>query len=331
MAIVGSNYLTLADVRRQSDANDNIADVIEVMALSTSLMEDAPVLEANSGNRHLTTVRTGLPRPTWRKLYEGVMPTKGTTAQVYENTGMMEDWSESDAKLVDMSKNPRKLRANDAKAHIMGMGQELEFTLFYGDTDTNPEKFNGLHTRFNSLTAGNGGQIVDAGGTGSDNTSIWFVGWGEDSAHLLYPEGSAAGIKRDDKGLQTKELNDGSLYDVYREKFSHDVGFALRDWRVVSRIANLDVSDLRAGGAGAPDVLNLMIDAYYRLDKPAMPSRRTVIYVPRLMGAALHKQALAKVSNNLTYEIIDGRPITRFLGHDIRVSDAIMATEARIV
>lgn len=329
MPIVGSNYLTLADVRRQTNANDDIADIVEILALATPLTEDAPVFEANSGNRHLTTIRTGLPRPTWRKLYEGVMPTKGTTAQVYENTGMMEDWSEVDAKLVDMSKNPRKLRANEGRAHIMGIGQELEQTLFYGNTDVWPERFNGLDMRYNSLSAGNGGQIVDAGGTGSDNTSIWFIGWGEDSVHLIYPEGSSLGIKRDDKGLQTKELNDGSLYDVYREKFQMDAGLVVRDWRCVSRIANLDVSDLR-GGTG-PDLIGLMIEAFYRLDKPAMPNRNLSIYVPRTLGAALHKQALAKVSNNLTYDIIEGKPMTRFMGYPIRVSDSILTTEARIV
>lgn len=332
MAIVGTNYLTTADVRRQSNKDDTIADIIEVLAMQTSLMEDAPVEEANSGKQMLTTVRTGLPRPTWRKLYAGVFPTKGTTAQVFENAGYMEDWSESDAKLIEQSKNPQKLRMNDAKSHIMGIGHELEFTLFYGDTDVNPERFNGLHTRYDSKSApGTGGQIIDAGGTGSDNTSIWFVGWGTESAHLFYPEGSQAGIIRDDKGKTTKELPDGSLYDVYREKFGMDVGLAVRDWRAISRIANLDVSDMRAGGVGSPDVLNLMIDAYYALDKPAMPNRKTVIYVPRMLGAVLHKQAFSKVSNNLTYDIIEGKPITRFLGHEIRVSDAILETEARIV
>ena len=332
MPIVGSNYLTTADVRRQSNKDDSIADIIEVLALQTSLMEDAPVMEANSGKQHLTTVRTGIPRPTWRKLYAGVFPTKGTTAQVYENAGYMEDWSETDAKLVEGSKNPQKLRLNDAKSHIMGIGLELEHTLFYGDTDVYPERFNGLNVRYSSKSApGTGGQIIDAGGTGSNNTSIWFVGWGEMASHLIYPEGSEAGIQRDDKGKQTKELNDGSLYDVYREKFGMDVGLVVNDWRTISRIANINVANLRAGGGGAPDILNLMIDAYYALDKPAMPNRNTVIYVPRMMGAALHKQAFSKVSNNLTYDIIDGKPITRFLGHPIRVSDAILETEARIV
>lgn len=332
MAIVGTNYLTTADVRRQSNKDDTIADIIEVLAMQTSLMEDAPVEEANSGKQMLTTVRTGLPRPTWRKLYAGVFPTKGTTAQVFENAGYMEDWSETDAKLVEQSKNPQKLRMNDAKSHIMGIGHELEFTLFYGDTDVNPERFNGLHTRYDSLTApGTGGQIVDGGGIGTDNTSIWAVGWGSESAHLFYPEGSQAGIIREDKGKTTKELNDGSLYDVYREKFGMDVGLAVRDWRAIARIANLDVSDMRAGGTGAPDVLNMMIDLYYKLDKPAMPNRKTVFYVPRMMGSVLHKQAFAKVSNNLTYDIIDGKPITRFLGHEIRVTDAILETEARII
>jgi len=331
MATVGSTFLTLADLRRQQNKDDTIADIIEIMAEELSMLGDAPAVECNSGDEHLTTIRAGLPAPTWRKLYQGVQPTKGTTTQVKDSTGYLEDWSEVDAKLVEKSKNPQKFRMNEAKAHIQGIAQEIGATVIYGDTATAPEKFLGIEPRYNSLTAANGNQIVDGGGIGSDNTSIWFIGWGENGTHFLYPEGSPAGLKREDKGVQTKEKSDGSLYDVYREKFSQDIGLSVRDWRVNARVANIDVSELTNDAATGADLINLMVTAYYRLDNPNRAGVNTVIYTSRVIAEYLHKQAMNKANVQLSLSEVDGRPVVKFLGHPIRRMDSILETEERVV
>jgi hypothetical protein len=331
MAIVGNTYLTLADLHKQTWGED-IATIIEVLSSYNSMYEDAPVLECNMGSSHLTTIRSGLPTPTWRKLYQGVQPTKGTVTSVKDATGMLEDWSEVDAKLVEIAKNPARFRLNEAKAHLAGMANTLGSTVFYGDTDVNPERFTGLHPRFNSKSAANGNQIIDAGGTGSDNTSIWFITWGEDSVHLLYPEGTKAGLQREDKGKTTKELADGSLYDVYREKFSQDIGLSVRDWRGVARVANIDVSDLRSNAtSGGADLINLMIDAYYALQNPSQPNGKTVIYAPKTVQYFLHKQAMNKTNVQLNLDQSEGRPVVTFLGLPIRRDDNILETESQIV
>jgi hypothetical protein len=335
MATVGSSYLTLADLRRQQNRNDEIADIIEIMAQRNDMLADAPAVECNQGHEHLTTIRSGLPSPTWRRLYEGVQPTKGTTTQVTDATGYMEDWSEVDAKLVERAKDPQKFRMNEAKAHIMGIAHTFASTLIYGNTATEPEKFDGLAVRYSSLTAPNGNQIIDAGGTGSDNTSVWFITWGEQATHLLYPEGSPLGIQREDIGKETKEKSDGSLYQVYREKFAQDVGVSVRDWRQNVRLANIDVSDLSAdpnavGGTGA-DLIDLMIDAYYQLDNPNAADGNCVIYCSRTIAKFLHKQAMQAKNIRLSIEQYEGRPTTMFLGHPIRRMDAILETEARVV
>lgn len=330
MATVGNMYPTLSDMKKM-EVGDDIATIIDMLVQYNAMYEDAPFLECNMGASHLTTVRTGLPVPTWRKLYKGVLPTKGTTTQVKDATGMLEDWSEVDAKMVDLSKNPAKYRLSEAKSHINGMANMLGSTVYYGDTDVNPERFTGLHARFNSKTAGNGKQIIDAGGTGSDNTSIWFITWGEDSVHLLYPEGTKAGLQREDKGKTTKELPDGSLYDVYREKFSQDIGLSVRDWRGVARVANIDVSDLRADAGTGADLINLMIDGYYALQNPNQPTGKTVIYAPKTVQTFLHKQAMNKKNVNLTLDQSQGKPQVSFLGIPIRRDDNILETEGQIV
>lgn len=330
MATIGNSYLSLADLRKQQNKNDEIADIIEIMAQQNDMIQDAPTFECNEGNSHLTTIRAGLPEPTWRKLYQGVQPTKGTTTQVRDTTGFMEDWSEIDAKLVEKAKNPAKFRMNEGKAHIMGIAHELAEVMVYGDTATDPEKFTGLAARFGDLSADNGGQIIDGGGTGSDNTSVWFVTWGEQTCHLLYPEGSQLGVTRKDLGVETKEVSDGSLYEVYREKFGMDVGLSVRDWRAISRVANIDVSDLTADASGGADLIDLMIDAYYQLDNPGMANGNCVIYAGRTIAKFLHKQAMNKTNVELSLEEYAGRKIPMFLGHPIRRMDAILETEARV-
>lgn len=331
MATVGQNYLNLADLRRMQNKDDTIADIIEIMAKTLEMMSDGPAVECNSGDEHLTTIRSGLPSPTWRKLYQGVQPTKGRTVQVKDSTGYLEDWSEVDAKLVEKSKNPQKFRMNEAQAHIEGIAQAIGETAIYGNTAVNPERFMGLEARYNALSAANGNQIVDGGGIGSDNTSIWFVGWGEAGTHWLYPEGSPLGLRRDDKGMQTKENNDGTLYDVYREKFAQDIGLSVRDWRCNARIANIDVTQLVSDMSTGADLIDLMVTAYYRLDNPSKPSVNTVIYTSRIIAEFLHKQAMKATNMNLTLEQVDGRPVTMFLGHPIRRMDTILENEARVV
>lgn len=331
MATIGNTYLTLADLRKQQNKNDEIADIIEIMAQQLDMLQDAPVMECNEGKSHLTTIRAGLPTPTWTMLYQGVQPTKGTVTQVKDTTGTMEDWSEIDARLVERAKNPAKFRMNGAKAHIMGMAHELGRMVIYGNTATNPLHFTGLAPRYNSFSADNGNQIIDGGGVGSDNTSIWFIQWGENTCHLLYPEGSQAGLKREDLGKDVKELSDGSLYQVYREHFCQDVGLTLRDWRGVSRIANISVPSLSADASTGTDLIDKMIDALYALDNPGMADTRTVIYCSRTIAKFLHKQAMNKTNVELTLEEFEGKKITMFGGFPIRRMDAILETEARVV
>jgi len=332
MATVGNSYLSLADLRKQQNKNDEVADIIEIMAQQNEMVADAPTFECNEGNSHLTTIRAGLPSPTWRKLYEGVQPTKGTTTQVRDTTGFMEDWSEIDAKLVEKAKDPQKFRMNEGRSHIMGIAHELASTMIYGDTATDPEKFTGLAARYSSTTADNGNQIIEGGGTGSDNQSIWFVTWGEQTCHLLYPEGSQLGIRREDKGMDVKEKSDGSLYDVYREKFGMDVGLSVRDWRAISRIANVDTSALTADASAGADLLDLMVDAYYALDNPGMADGNCVIYCTRRIAKFLHKQAMNKSNVELTLaeNAGGGMPVVQFLGHPIRRMDALLETEAQV-
>jgi hypothetical protein len=340
MATLGNNFITLADMYRKQDPDGTVSDIIEMMTDINPILADAMAIECNDGSKHLTKTRTGLPSATWRKLYEGVQPTKSTVKQVYDTTGWMEAYSEIDAKLVALAgANGNALRLDEAEAHIEGMSNQMATALFYSDTASTPEQFMGLAPRFDDLAAENAGQIVDAGGTGADNTSIWFVTWGVNTCHLLYPKGTKAGVQREDLGKTTKEKSDGSMYEVFREHFQWDVGLSLRDWRYVSRVANVDVSQLLTDGtSGTVDINKHMISAYYKLRQRRTATRevslergKSIIYCNTVVKEALHKKALDLASGNLSVREIDGEEIVMFSGIPIRECDALINTEARVV
>lgn len=334
MAVIGNTYLTLADLRRRTDSDDQIAQIIELLAQTNSVVQDAMVEACNEGSSHLTTVRTGLPEPTWRMLYQGVQPGKSTTAQVRDVCGSAEAWSEIDEKLVKLSKNPARLRLSEAVSFLEGLNQGMEQTVFYGDQATAPAKFTGFAPRFNSLSAASGSQIVDAGGTGSDNTSIWFVGWSPNTVHLLHPENIPAGLQREDKGVQTKTLSDNSVLDVVREKFTWDIGLSVRDWRYISRVANIDVSDLSITAATGANLMDQMVKAYWKLHRRKLTGGKFAIYCNATVMEYLdHQSRRANANVHLTWDEGNGdsEPVLKFRGMPIRQSDAILNTEARVV
>jgi hypothetical protein len=129
---------------------------------------------------------------------------------------------------------------------LESLRQEAESQFFYGDVATAPEKIKGLAARYNATGGGGAGnQIVKAGGSGSVNTSVWFVTWGENATHLIHPQGTPAGIDRQDKGEQRVYDSNNNPYYVKEELFRWHLGVAVRDWRYNARIANIDTTASR--------------------------------------------------------------------------------------
>jgi hypothetical protein len=224
---------TLLDLAKRTDPDGSIATIVELLSQNNEILDDMTWVEGNLPTGHRTTVRTGLPAPTWRKLYGGVQPTKSTTAQVTDNTGMLEAYAEVDKALADLNGNTASFRLSEDMAHIEGMSQEMADTLMYGNEGSEPEAFTGLSPRYNLLSAANAENIIDAGGTGTDNASIWLVVWSPNTVHGIIPKGSTAGLKREDKGQVTIENVDGAggRMEAYRTHYRWDSGLSSsRTW-----------------------------------------------------------------------------------------------------
>lgn len=332
MAGIGNKYVDLIDIEKQKNPDGSMADVIEMLMELNPMLEDAMAVECNDGTSHRTTIRTGLPSVSWGKLYAGVQQGKSKKAQVTDTTGFVEGASSIDCRLLDISSNQGAVRLSEAKGYLESIAQEVQTTMIYGNSASAPEEFMGLAPRFNDLSASNGKQIIDAGGTGSDNTSIWIVTWDDDTCHTLYPQGSVAGVKREDMGKQRVTDEDGNPYYVLEEMFTQSIGLTVKDWRYVTRIANIDVSAMKAGTVPIYDHLR---SAYYKNEGRRRPKGRTVIYMNTDVMEVLDTLATNAGSTDnfirLKTTEVEGREVTSYRGMPIRETDALMNTEARVV
>ena len=339
MATLASSALTLGEWATRLDPGGKPAAVIELLGQTNEMLTDMLWMQCNDGAGHKTTVRTGLPTATWRLLNYGVVKSKSTTAQVRDSTGMLEAYSEIDKALADLNGNTAEFRMGEDMAFIESMNQGMQGTIVYGNTTSTPERFTGLAPRFSSPSAPNGGNIVNAGGSSNTNTSIWLIGWGQNTCHGLFPKGSKA-------GLQVRDLGEVPLYDAnnntyqgYRTHFKWDCGLTVRDWRFVVRIANINVT---AGAVTTSNLVNTLIAAVNKLPfvsaagnspppggtKPGQVN--TAFYCNRTVRAALDIQAMAKTNNFLTIETRDSKPYTAFRGIPIRICDQITNAEANV-
>ena len=329
MATVGTRNLTLADVSRRLDPKGKVDKVVELLNETNEMLMDMVFVECNDGTTHKSTIRTGLPGGTWRKLYGGIQSTKSSTQQVVDTCGMLEALPKIDIDVVDKSGDPQGTLLSEHTPHLEGLNQDVSDAFWYGDTTLNPEQFHGLHQRYNVLSTDktlSGYNIIDGGGTGSDNCSVWMITWGDTLCHMLYPKGSKAGLNQDNLGKQLTAADDNSGdFLAYVTHYKWDIGLCVRDWRAVGRICNVDISNLEAESSAA-DLIKLMI----RLSERVKGSGRRAWYMPERVRTMLRIQMVDNTNVNLTFDNVEGKQVMSFDKIPVRVSDALLLTEARI-
>jgi len=329
MAVLSTTNPTLADLAKRKDPDGKIAKIIEILNGTNEILDDMPWIAANDGTGHKTTVRSGLPQGTWRKLNYGVQPEKSTTVQVRDGTGMLESYAQVDKSLADLAKDKEGFMLSEHKAFIEGMSQNMATQIIYGDASVNPERITGLAPRFNSKSAENGQNILDAGGTGSNNTSVWIVCWDESTVHGIYPDGSIGGLNVGATKQETLQDGNGGMYEGYRTHYKWDSGLTVRDWRYVVRIANVDVTALTKNASAGADLIDLLVQAVELL--PNQRAGRIAIYGNRTIRSFLRRQITNKSNVWLSMQEVAGKKVLAFDDIPFRRVDAILNTEARVV
>jgi hypothetical protein len=339
MAVLSSTNLTLADWAKRTDPEGRVPVIAELLSQSNEILEDCVFKEGNLPTGERVVIRTGLPAVYWRALNQGIPNSKSTTAQVDEACGILEARSEVDKDLAMLNGNTAQFRLSEDVAFLEAMNQTQATTMFYGNPAIEPKSFLGLAARYSAAPASSGvGQnIIEGGGTGSDNTSVYLVVWGDNTVYCPFPKGSSAGLMHEDLGEQTVYDGNNRL-QAYATRYQWKNGLVVKDWRYVVRIANIDVSDMaNASGTqaytAATQLIKLMTRALYRV--PNMTMGRAAFYMNRTVHGGLSIQAMDRAQNVLSVQqglSQFGTPYSwlSFLGVPCRRVDALINAEARL-
>ena len=339
MPAYSGNIYTLADVAKRKEPNGSAVQVIEILSQTNDIISDAPAIECNNGTTHITTVRDSIPKPKFRMINQGTPSVKSGLRQTVENTGMIEAWSEVDQALLDICSDVTEKRStlvHESSAILEGMSQAFVENIFYGNMATEPAGFDGFATRYNTLSGNISRNVVDAGGTGANLTSIYIVQWDPMACHVIYPKGTTSGITSKVFPGQILLDSAGNPFEGVRTKFTWYFGLAVRDWRRVVRICNIDTSQLDSiiqNGVPTPAGFALYRQLMYALD--LLPNKgigNTVIYTNRIPHTIINMMSAEKGNVNLTYKQPQGTPpIENWLGVPIRLCEGIIIGEDQVV
>lgn len=307
-----AGHSTLVDVAKSFDPNGNVAVVAELLNQSNEIIQYMPFNEGNLPTGHKAVVRAGLPAVTLRRFYQGVTPTKSGRATIEDVCAMQEGRNEIDKDLAELNGNVNAFRLSESMAFVESMNETFAQQIMYGDTSTNKDGVLGLTPRYNHITGTSNqtaANILDAGGTGSDNTSVWLVVWGKETVTGIYPKDSKAGLEQEDLGVQDAFDASNNRYRAYMERWVWKYGLHVKDWRYIVRIANIDVSDLVSqSGTQVPGIpptgsatqlIYLMIKALARI--PSMGMGTATFLASRTVKEMLSIAALNKSQNALSF------------------------------
>ena len=312
--------LTLIEVAKRKDPDGDMAAIAEVLNQTNDILQDAVWREANDTFTNKSVRRDKLPSGSWRKLSAGVAYESSETIEVVDEIGILETWAQNDVEVINAFPNPEQARNDEAAPFIEGLGQTMAYTIFYGNSNTTPEKFTGLGPRMDNISATT--NVINEGGSGSDLCSIFVVDWGPNTCHMIYPKNSKAGLEHKDLGIDIVRDSSGNMYEAYVDKFCWKAGLVVKNSKSIGRIANIE----SASASNIFDEDNLIT----LLNRMTMgPGRR--IYANQTVLTQM--EIRAKDKTNINYGSIEGLapgPVLSFKGVPVRLCEQLIITEAAL-
>jgi hypothetical protein len=344
------SFPTISDLTSRMDGAGKQMHIAELLSQATPTLRDMPFKEGTEMMGHSFSYRTSIPRGAFRQLNSGVGYSKSTTGKATLGMGDLEGYSQVDRLLAEMSGSVEGFRTSEEVAFLEGLGQTWEETLWYGNSVENPAEFMGLSNFYNTLqqgTAQNASNVINGGGVGSDNASLWLICWGTNQIYGTYPRGSKAGLTSEDKADTTPAFDNlGNRYEAYTMWFRQMGNIVPEDWRYAARIANIDVT---ASGLAGPNALDLFLamsqadmlpptlskeaSGITEVDAPTDPSPAIMPYwyTNRTVRFWMDAQGMRNRNVLLTLNDAAGKPQDVIRGIRVRVADRLLITEDAVV
>ena len=325
-----NEFLTLMDLKNRMEPGDAaIAGIAEVIASENDIIQDIPWTRGNLLTGDVNFTRTTKPQGQKRKINQGIRSSVSKTTPNTDTCVEFASRSEVDKRklknFTNGSAEANRYLLSESKAHIATLGEMLIEDIMYGD---DPEGIKGFVSRYNALSGQTGEQVFDCGGTGNDLTSIWVVRWDPDEVTGIYPKYSKAGLDMESSEELVKD-KDGLEFRAIVSDFYWLAGLKVRDWRYVTRVANIKMSDLMTDAAMLNKIMDLMIYAKNKVYHPY--NGRTVFYVNPLLYSAIEVAAKNKTNMALGYRDIEGRmSLVTYSGIPIRKNDSQVKPEKKV-
>lgn len=333
MANLGTQALTLADYRKRMAPDGSVDFIIEALENSNPILQDMVWKEGNLPTGNVTTVRTSLPTPKIRLINQGVAPSKSTTKQVQDTCIILEDRSSVDIELLALQKDKEAFRRSEDAAFVQSFSDVVAQNLFYGDTSADPHTFNGLATRYDTLTGNKGDagyQVISAGTAGTNNTSIYLVGWGTQNTTGIYPKNSVMGLKHRDLGEQTVEDSSGGKFQAVESLFTWKAGLAVQNIRANAAVRNIDVSKIGTAANDKATVQSIIV-AKNRIQGIERGDKKVVMYVSPKVYDMMELFLMDKTNVYITrQELMNKPPQLFFAGIPVKKCDAIAEDEGAV-
>lgn len=341
MGVRNATIPSLTDVMTRMDPGGGLSDIAEILTQTSEANDDISWAEGNLVTGDRFTVRTGKPTVGFRRLNEGVARSKSTTAQIDEAAAELVAEHQIDRKLAILSGNIAKYRMDEGRSFIEAMSDRFWQTMFYGNPLFADKEFMGLAPRFNTLA---NQQVIDGGGVGTDNRSIWLVVWAPDKITGIYPKSTKGGLMHMDTTANTKVGPDshpigdkvldaaGNPYLAYSDHWEWNCGLKIRDPRYVVRAANIDFSLLSKDRSSGADLQDLMVQMMGRIQGL---NGNAAFYASRDIHNMLDRQASndGRAFNGFSRANF-GRPgidSLAFRGLPVRRMDVLNVDEARVI
>ncbi len=250
---------TIVDVVRASGPDGKLlTPFVDPLLKKYAMFGVLPMSECNDGTGHIISAKVARPTLAWRKINQGIDPSKSRYAQIRDTTGILEGRSEIDKDLVQINGNTAEFRLTEEQGFVDQFVEEISEGMFHANIGEDPEKFHGIAQRYNDLSDD---QVIDGEGSSGGNASIWLMGFSPQTIFGIYPKGTPGGMERQDMGLQYVDDRDSKKFLAWVTNWKWKIGLCVRDERFAVRICNIERSALIPDLTTGADLMMLMTKA----------------------------------------------------------------------
>jgi hypothetical protein len=337
MPELGNSY-NLMDLARLTLSDGKLAKVYDQVTKNTPIIRDLMMVQCNKIDIFEHVELTGLPVSYYVQLGQGFPKSKASTKVVKDSVARIGNRFEVDRETARLSGNTAEFMAKQELFHIKSAMEKIEETIIYG-VSTDPDQFIGTHARMSTPSADRtqaGYNIIDGGGTGSDNMSVLGIVHSTETFHGIYPQGQKSGLEIDridsingSDGVPITDTVDSTRELMgYKRHVQQLLGLAVPDWHGIVRIANIDNSLLIKDASTGADLNNLFQRMAIRMNRVKIGMKK--IYVNDTVYSFIMQQLSSTVGGNVGFSQVQGQEQVQFWGIPIEVTDTLTIAEEAV-